>query len=168
MPQAFNIRPIQINDNHIVSHIITHVLEEHGCIGSGWASSDSEMNDIFSAYQGEGQAYFVLENSSSSEIFGCGGFAPLKGTHPEEKVCELRKLYLISQSRGQGLGKTLLSHVLDQARQAGYKKIYLETSPALSAAVGLYEHLGFQKLSKNLGNTGHQEKCNIYMVKQLG
>ena len=162
----FKIRPIHQNDNSKVSYIINHVLKEHGCIGEGWGSSDSEVNNMYDAYQGDYKGYYVVENEHG-EVIGCGGFAALQGATPEEQICELRKLYLLAETRGLGVGKKLLEYILLKAKDAEYKEIYLETTPALSAAVGLYEKLNFRHLPINRGNTGHQEKCNIFMIRQL-
>jgi putative acetyltransferase len=52
------------------------------------------------------------------------------------------------------------------AKEAGYEQVYLETLPELSNAVSMYEKLGYNRLPKSLGNSGH-DGCSIWMLKNL-
>lgn len=163
----FKIRPITKNDNPQVKQIVLTVLAEFGCIGPGFASNDKELDCMFESYQQTGSGYYVVENFATKEILGCGGYAMLAGTLPEEKICELRKLYFLPALRGAGLGKKILDKIFSDAVSHGYKEMYLESTPQLSAALSLYEKSGFKKLSCHKGNTGHQKSCSIYMSKNL-
>jgi putative acetyltransferase len=53
-------------------------------------------------------------------------------------------MYLTARCRGRGLGKRLLRHALDRARQLGFRRVELETAGALRVAIRLYESFGFQ------------------------
>src|SRR5579864_8721709 len=107
------IRPIQLNDNKIMSSIIKHVLEEFGCTGPGWASSDPEMDNLFNAYQKLDSQYFVVEDHDTHSIVGGGGYARLAWTNPDESICELQKVYLLKATRGLGIGKKLIEYIID-------------------------------------------------------
>ena len=50
--------------------------------------------------------------------------------------------------RGKGVGKCLLDHVMAQAREAGFEKISLLAFEANTAAIGLYQSVGFQELKR--------------------
>ena len=76
------------------------------------------------------------------------------------------KLYLRSDSRGLGLGKTLLDRCAETASKLGYRKLYLESMPELSKAVGLYESVGYEQISSPMGNSGHFA-CDLWMIKEL-
>jgi putative acetyltransferase len=76
------------------------------------------------------------------------------------------KLYLAPAARGTGLGKTLMLKAMNWAKENGYMQVYLETMPELSNAVTMYEKLGYKRLTKSLGNSGHCG-CNIWMLKKL-
>jgi len=163
----FKLRYIEEKDNQSAANIIRQVLEEHGCTGEGFASSDPETDNLFLAYKANHGRFWVLENTCSEEVVGCGGFSGLKGTNAEEKICELQKVYLLPHVRGQGLGKQLLSAALKEAKDLGYNYMYLESVEETRQAVSLYEKLGFKFLEKNKGNSGHQNKCSIYMILDL-
>ncbi|HWM10102.1 MAG TPA: GNAT family N-acetyltransferase [Solirubrobacteraceae bacterium] len=57
--------------------------------------------------------------------------------------CYLAELYVVPDRRGQGLGRALMTAVLEHARGAGADFIDLGTSEDDVAARGLYESFGF-------------------------
>jgi ribosomal protein S18 acetylase RimI-like enzyme len=57
--------------------------------------------------------------------------------------CYLAELYVVPDRRGEGLGRALLSAVLELARAEGADHIDLGTSDDDTAARGLYESFGF-------------------------
>lgn len=61
----------------------------------------------------------------------------------EPGISELKRMYILEESRGQGLGRLLLVEALQVAKAIGYKKIRLDTLPTMPAAVHLYESIGF-------------------------
>ncbi|HET9234074.1 MAG TPA: GNAT family N-acetyltransferase, partial [Candidatus Eisenbacteria bacterium] len=63
----------------------------------------------------------------------------------DERTCELRKMYLPAAARGQGLGKRLLEHALEEAKRLGFSRIELETATVLEDAIRLYRRYGFQQ-----------------------
>ena len=164
---SFQIRLIQPEDNQAAAKIIRGVLAEFGCSGPGYACNDPEMDDLYSAYQCDRRKYWVIYNQVTGDLVGCGGFSQLKGTSKEEKICELQKLYILPTHRGLGLGKELLILCIQEAKLAGYKYMYLESLPQLKQAVNLYKKFRFEFIDKPMGNTGHNEKCSIFMLCKL-
>ncbi|MDX1954779.1 MAG: GNAT family N-acetyltransferase [Chitinophagaceae bacterium] len=75
-------------------------------------------------------------------------------------------MYLVPEVRGMGLGKKMIETCFDNAREMGYKNIYLETMPELEKAVKVYEKLGFEYLPGPLGNSGHFG-CGKWMLKAI-
>jgi ribosomal protein S18 acetylase RimI-like enzyme len=70
--------------------------------------------------------------------------------------CRLAALGVIPEARGQGAGRTLLSQVLDDARERGDRAMRLEVFEANVPARSLYERCGFQVARRLLGYEGHQ------------
>jgi GNAT superfamily N-acetyltransferase len=63
----------------------------------------------------------------------------------EALECYLAELYIVPPRRGQGLGRALLAHALDLARERGADRIELGTSEDDVAARKLYTKMGFTR-----------------------
>jgi ribosomal protein S18 acetylase RimI-like enzyme len=55
----------------------------------------------------------------------------------------LEELYVAPERRGQGIGRALMDAAMDSARERGAAHFDLTTSTDDTAAIGLYESLGF-------------------------
>jgi putative acetyltransferase len=159
------IRPITSADDAVVAEIIRTVMTEHGASGPGFAIHDPEVARMSAHYDPRARPpaiYFVLDDAGI--VVGGAGFAPLAAG--DARTCELRKMYLRPQTRGSGLGRRLLAHVLEAARQAGYVRCYLETMATMLRARALYESVGFRKLPAPEGATGHFG-CDAWYARDL-
>ena len=59
---------------------------------------------------------------------------------------EVKRLYVRPQFRGLGLGKLMLNHLADFAKNNGVSVLRLETGIYQTEALGLYERVGFKKI----------------------
>lgn len=69
----------------------------------------------------------------------CGAIRPL-----EEKVAEVKRMYVIPDYRGRGFSKQILMALEEVAREFHYDVVRLETGDRQHAAIGLYQHFGYQ------------------------
>jgi putative acetyltransferase len=156
------IRPTAAADNPAVARIIRAVMTEFGAVGCNFSISDPEVDAMHEAYPAPTAAFFVVE--ADGRVLGCGGMGPLAGGPVD--VCELRKMYFLPELRGTGMGTKLLAVILEAAREAGYRRCYLETLGNMRAARRLYLKHGFEPIEAPLGNTGHSG-CNAWMIRDL-
>lgn len=162
MSTDWTLRPIESKDDAAVASIIRAVMPEFGASGPGFAIHDAEVDTMSTAYSRPRHAYFVVEHEG--KVLGGAGIAPLAGGDPS--VCELRKMYFLKDARGRGVGERLLRRCLDFAREAGYQLCYLETLTGMEQAQKLYERLGFGRIPKSMGSTGHFG-CNRFYTLDL-
>ncbi len=156
------IRPIQPDDNVCIAEIIRKVLREFGADKPGTVFFDPATDDLFQLFSIPGSVYFIL--TSDNQIMGGAGVFPTAGL--PDGCCELVKLYLLPERRGQGLGLKLMEYCFQEAKSLGFTKMYLETMPELRVAIGLYEKAGFTYLAGPMGCSGHFG-CDLWMIKQL-
>ncbi len=103
---------------------------------------DSDLNNIEKNYFSNDGFFGVVVNTNTNQIVGTFGLFPVN-----EKICELRKMYLSKEVRGKGLGKSILNTAINKARDKHYKKIILETISPLTTAISLYKQFGFKEIT---------------------
>jgi len=165
------IRPVAPQDNAGLEALVVDTLTEFGCVGPGFAASDPELKDLYTAYQTppgqpRDRGYWVIVDEADGLLLGGGGFSRLKGTALQDAVCELQKVYFRPELRGLGFGRKMLERCIEEAALAGYRTMYLETMPQMQSAVGLYEKFGFRFLPTYMGDTGHRS-CTVFMSRPL-
>jgi len=77
------------------------------------------------------------------QIAGCVALHKL-----ENRVCEMKRLYLRAPFRGKGLGRVLADRIIAEARQIGHQRMRLDTvEPVMKDAVAMYRRIGFQEIA---------------------
>jgi diamine N-acetyltransferase len=89
------------------------------------------------------------------------GYAKLKypsptSLLPNEDPAQLQKIYVLREFISQGIGKVLLSAVLDNAAQRGLKTVWLDVLKQNTRAIRFYERQGFTPLGDDTYSIGAQ------------
>ncbi len=75
--------------------------------------------------------------------------------------CELARMAVDPAFQGQGIGRALALHALEQARALGTARVFLMSNTSLAPAISLYRSLGFHVVSE--GPHPLYARCNIVM-----
>ena len=86
----------------------------------------------------EGVAFFV--GHYEGKAAACGGIKLFEAEYGEVKRMYVRPVY-----RGMGLGKAMLNHLAQYARERQVDLLRLETGIFQTEAIGLYDSYGFQR-----------------------
>lgn len=156
------IRLIEKGDNAAMAEIIRNALTEFNANKHGTVYFDESTDHLYELFQTGKGIYHVAR--LNGHIVGGAGIYPTAGLDAD--TCELVKMYLSPMARGTGLGKLLMEECLKAAKEAGYKKVYLETMPELIIAIPVYKKFGFTFLNGPLGSSGHNG-CDLWMLKVL-
>ena len=136
----FRIRPATRADTDTVRAIVFGILREYGFTPDP-ERTDADLADLDASYHRPGGTFEVLTDPAG-RVVGTVGLFALGGGR-----CELRKMYLLPEHRGRGLGKRLLRHAVERARELGFTRIELETATVLEVARRMYESFGFRPLT---------------------
>lgn len=154
MTGSFSFRPAEKADADAVRAVVFSALREHG-LEPDPSGTDRDLDDVVASYAG---GLFDVLVDGSGRVVGSVGLAP-QGAG----VCELRKMYLLAECRGRGLGRMLLRHALIKARTLGFRKVRLETASVLAAATRLYLEAGFLKEDIR----PHSARCDLVLALDL-
>lgn len=101
-----------------------------------------DVADFQRSYIENGGAFFAAW--FDGKIIGTGAFRFLA-----EKVCEIKRVWLLPEYHGQGIGYRMMMHLFETAREKGYTLARLETSPVYQPrAYAFYKRLGFYDIPR--------------------
>jgi carbonic anhydrase len=135
---AVTLRTLTGADAEALGHVRQFFRNYAGWLGVdlSFQHFDEEMASLPGAYAPPGGRLFYAENDGRAA--GCVGVRPFS-----EGVCELKRLYVEPEQRGFGVGRALTLAAIKAAKEIGYRRILLDTLPAMRIAVKLYRELGF-------------------------
>ncbi|WP_339804178.1 GNAT family N-acetyltransferase [uncultured Marinobacter sp.] len=101
---------------------------------------------------------FTAELASLPEMYGPPGGAMLVARieglavgvvglrHYEPHVAEMKRMYVLGEYSGMGIGRALTKAFLEKAREMGYHSVLLDSIPELDKALKLYRNIGFREI----------------------
>lgn len=123
------------DDLNIVRELFTEYADALG-VDLSFQDFDHELATLDDFYE------LILVARDDSRSAGCVALRRI-----DAATCELKRLYVRPDSRGRNLGRQLATNIIDAARQRGYQRIRLDTLPAMTSAIPLYESLGFIEIA---------------------
>ena len=147
-PIITHLRPEQVAEAkrviYTVAHEIFHdreTLEESiAYYEASWTLKDVE--DFQHSYVENGGTFLVTLDKG--HIIGTGALRRL-----EDTVGEIKRLWLLPEYQGRGLGYRMMTRLLAVARKQAYVKVRLETSSSFQRrAYDFYRSLGFYEIPR--------------------
>ena len=110
----------------------------------GWIDEmcNPDLDDIMANYIESGHVLVVAE--IDSELVGTGAL-----TTENENTGRIVRMSVKQTHRRKGIGRALLTHLLDVACQKGFTQVRVSTEHGWEEAIGLYEHCGFGERSRD-------------------
>lgn len=106
-----------------------------------------DMDNIQQNYFANGGTFLLMLDDS--QPVGTGAIRKL-----EMEICELKRLWLLTQYHGRGLGYRMIQELFSFAREKNYKRIRLQTDALYqSRALDFYRRLGFYEIPRYTDRT---------------
>lgn len=137
---SLSIRPFEPRDQDTVRRLILTGLGEH----FGWIDEtrNPDLDDIAAHYTEFGHTFVVAE--MDGEIVGA---AALK--IEDQTTGRIVRMSVKRDHRRQGIGRALVTHLLDVARRQGFTQVRVSTEPDWHAAIKLYTQCGFKAYGRD-------------------
>ncbi len=100
-----------------------------------------DMDDIQKNYFDNGGLFLAVLDDQ--KLIGTGAVRKL-----DASTCELKRMWLLEEYHGQGIGYRVFLQIRDFARLRGYRVMRLQTSPQQLRAIAFYQRLGFYPIPR--------------------
>ena len=131
-------------------------LDEHGLYEP---PDEAQLTDPTGTILAPGGAIYVALDGDA--VIGTAALLP----HGPGEM-ELVKLAVHPSMRGRGIARRLTEKCLDHARRQGTHRVVLVSNSRLTAALRLYESVGF--VHRPIPDTVPYETADVYMELELG
>lgn len=98
-----------------------------------------DVDEVQAQYFDNRGVFLVALNGE--QVIGSGALRML-----DNATAELKRMWLLETYHGKGIGYRLINKLIDFARQNGYERICLQTSPEQVRALGFYQKFGFYEI----------------------
>ena len=143
-------RSFQPADQAAVRMLVLQGLGEHfGCINE---TMNPDMDDVNANYIQLGHLFTLAE--VEGQLAGTGA---LKTVAPG--VAQMVRVSVCSAQRRRGIGRAIVTQLVQAARQRQFERVLVETNNNWSDAIGLYRSCGFHEYAR--------DEVSVYMALEI-
>lgn len=122
-----------------IRHIFLQYYQELLKIDVCFRDFEKELENLQEYYEyPNGDLLLAVERE---KVMGCVALRKVN-----QNICEMKRLFVYPEYRGQGLGRMLSQEIINKAKHGGYQHMRLDTLDWLKEAIGLYQSLGFNEI----------------------
>ncbi len=168
---TFNVtRPDRIEDSAGLKALLREyyetILPRFAAVGGPVLSAEEMLADFEAglvAYLPP-EGVTVLAQDGRGRLVGCGALRRIGRARGE-----LKRLYVVPEAQGVGLGRRLVQERIDAARQMGITRLFTDTVRGNMPMLSLYASLGFREIPRYEGNANRPDLAPflVYMTLDL-
>jgi GNAT superfamily N-acetyltransferase len=145
--KTFSIDPVRSQDQ---LRSIAELFHEYAAtlpIDLGYQNFADELASLPGNYAPPTGELFLAVDRASQMPVGCIALRPLL-LPDAPRCCEIKRLYVRAEGRGNGIGRALVLLVLETAVGLGYRQARLDTLTTMIGARRLYASVGFAECER--------------------
>lgn len=161
-------RPDLIEDSAALRALLREyyetILPRLAAVGGPSLSADTLLEGFDEALAGSlpPEGAVVLAHDDRHRLVGCG-FLRRMG----EGRGELKRLYVMPEAQGRGLGRLLVQERIKAAREMGLSRLFTDTVRGNMPILSLYASLGFREIPRYEGNANEAELAPYLVYLEL-
>lgn len=152
-----SLRPVALDEEPAAS-LVGAMRAEMSVLYEGLDLDEPQMPRAGPAELGPPDGLFLVGYDSARRPICGGGIKRLS-----DEACEIKRMYVIPDARGTGVGRELLAGLEDAARRLGYRVARLDTGPRQPEAERMYRRAGYRPIS----NFNANPVASFFGEKQL-
>lgn len=160
------IRRYESGDADAVWDLHERALRDVGAYDEEFAHLDADLRNVESEYLDAGGEPSDAGRSSGGgsslggeflvgeidgEIVATGAVQPTSAVdhhESEDDTGVVRRMRVAPDHQGEGYGREMLEALERRARELGFERLVLDTTPRQEAAIGLYESVGYEEFDR--------------------
>ena len=159
MSDAIHIHPVRSAEDLRAVRSLFALYAASLPIDLGYQDFTSEVAALPGKYAPPGGEILLAQDAGGCAL-GCVALRPI----PPDSACEIKRLFVVPDTRGLGLGRSLAEAIIHEAKRIGYGDVFLDTLPTMSAAIALYRDMGFELVAPYYAPT---PKGTVFLRKRL-
>jgi GNAT superfamily N-acetyltransferase len=152
-----DFEPVPLDEEPAAS-LVAAMRAEIGRLYQGLDLDGERMPKAGAAELGPPDGVFLVGFDGSHRPMCGGGIKRLSSG-----ACEIKRMYVVPEGRGRGLGRALLQALEDAARELGYSVARLDTGPRQPHAERMYRDAGYRPI----GNFNDNPVASFFGEKVL-
>jgi len=172
-----HVRRYEPRDADAVWALHERALRDIGAFDEAYAHLDADLREIEDAYLAAGGDFLVGEPATDTSDREAGGddasIIAMGGLQPATAVDHhgggaatgvVRRMRVDPSHQRRGHGRTVLETLESRARDLGFDRLVLDTTPRQTAAMALYESAGYAETRRESTPAGEM----VFYAKPLG
>jgi len=140
----FTIEDARAHDLPAITAILNHAAAHSTATWHEYPKSEAEMAEWFAARQKD---YVVLTARDGSELLGYASYGPFRAPSGYRLTAE-HSIYVREDQRGKGIGKALLTALIERARTQGLHALIGGVDADNGLSIALHKAFGFEETGR--------------------
>ncbi|NGP16686.1 GNAT family N-acetyltransferase [Devosia aurantiaca] len=140
---SFQLRPFQWSDVPAITTIYRHYVDHTAITFDTEAPGEEAIAEKYAGLKKLGHPLIIAEREGRTVGYAYASFYRPRAAY--RFTCE-DSIYLDPEEKGRGIGKALLTELLEQSRAFGFKQMLAVITADTANSIAIHEKFGFKRV----------------------